>query len=103
MSSVRSLSIFLTIATILSFSVTGISVAQDDDIDLSAITCKEVMRTSGADRDSVMALMQGYVLGKKGATKFNSTKLANVSDEFVEHCLDNPTDKALDTLGKIAK
>ena len=71
--------------------------------DLRDNTCKDVMRLSGQDRDVALALAHGYVLGKKGTTKFEIDRLAQITDKFIDHCLDNPKDNALAAFEKIAK
>ena len=71
--------------------------------DLRDNTCKDVMRLSGQDRDVALALAHGYVLGKKGTTKYEIDKLAAITDKFIDHCLDNPKENALAAFEKIAK
>jgi hypothetical protein len=71
--------------------------------DLASNTCKDVMRLSGQDRDVALALAHGYVLGKKGTTKFEVDVLAGITDKFIDHCLDNPKANALESFEKIAK
>ena len=71
--------------------------------DLRDNTCKDVMRLSGQDRDVALALAHGYVLGRKGTTKFEIDRLALITDKFIDHCLDNPKDNALAAFEKIAK
>lgn len=71
--------------------------------DLRGSTCKEVMRLSGQDRDVAIALAHGYVLGKKGTTKYEIEVLAQITDKFIDYCLDNPKENALTAFEKIAK
>jgi hypothetical protein len=71
--------------------------------DLKDNTCKDVMRLSGQDRDVALALAHGYVLGKKGTTKFEIDKLAQITDQFIDYCLDNPKENALTAFERLAK
>ncbi|WP_298824706.1 HdeA/HdeB family chaperone [uncultured Piscinibacter sp.] len=71
--------------------------------DLKDHSCKDLMRLSGQDRDVALALAHGYVLGKKGTTKYEIDKLAQITDKFIDHCLDNPKDNAMAAFEKIAK
>lgn len=71
--------------------------------DLSTFLCKDVMRLSGEDRAIAIALLHGFVLGKKGTTTYVSDSLGKVSDDFTEYCLDNPASKAIESFTKIAK
>jgi len=71
--------------------------------DLSVFVCKDVMRLSGSERENSLALVHGYRLGKMGTTKFEIDKLADLTERFIDYCLDNPNAKALEafeTLGK---
>lgn len=71
--------------------------------DLDTFLCKDVMRMSGEDRIIATSVLHGYTLGKKGTTKYVTADLSKVSDAFVEHCLSNPNDKALQAFTKLAK
>lgn len=64
-------------------------------------TCKDVMRESGAGRDVAIAFLRGFLLGKSGTTKFNLDTLHKQSDEFVERCLANPDEKAMEAMTKV--
>ncbi len=75
--------------------------AKADDLD--NYLCKDVMRMSGEDRVIATAALHGYTLGKKGATKYVPAELSKITDSFVEHCLNNPNDKALQAFTKLAK
>jgi hypothetical protein len=63
--------------------------------------CKDVMRESGANRDVAIAFLHGYLLGRSGSTKFDLEALHKQTDNFIEQCLDNPTQKAIDVMAKI--
>ena len=64
-------------------------------------TCKDVMRDSGANRDVAIAFLHGFLLGKSGSSKFNLDVLRQQSDAFIERCLDNPAEKAVDAAAKV--
>ncbi|HYC16242.1 MAG TPA: HdeA/HdeB family chaperone [Pseudolabrys sp.] len=64
-------------------------------------TCKDIMRESGASRDVAIAFLRGFLLGKSGSTKFNIDVLHKQSDEFIERCLTNPDEKAMEVMSKI--
>jgi len=71
--------------------------------DLAAFSCKEIMRLSGTDRDVALALAHGYVLGKKGTTQYEVEALTQLTDNFIDYCLDHPTENALQSFEKLAK
>ncbi|HUL87967.1 MAG TPA: HdeA/HdeB family chaperone [Pseudolabrys sp.] len=64
-------------------------------------TCKDIMRESGASRDVAIAFLRGFLLGKSGSTKFNIDALHKQSDEFIERCLANPDEKAMEAMSRI--
>lgn len=65
--------------------------------------CKDVMRESGADRDVAIAFLHGFLLGKTGKSDFNVDNLRKQSDEFIEMCLQRPSDKAIDVMTAVKK
>jgi hypothetical protein len=60
--------------------------------------CKKIMRESGADRDSAITFLHGFLLGKSGNSRFNLDVLARRTDAFLERCLENPNEKAVDVM-----
>ena len=86
---------------IVSAATPGTAVAADKR-DFGTQTCKEVMRLSGNERDIAIAFAHGYVLGKKGTTQYEVDALAQVTDQFIDHCLDNPAANALQSFDKFA-
>jgi hypothetical protein len=73
----------------------------DKDRTIEQYQCKDVMRDSGANRDVAIAFLHGYLLGKSGGTSFNLAALHKQSDAFIERCLDNPKDKAVDVMSAV--
>jgi HdeA/HdeB family len=80
----------------------GPAVAQDaKDRSVEQFFCKDVVRESGVDRDVAIAFLHGFLLGKSGSAKFNLDVLRKQSNDFIERCLDNPGERALDAMSKI--
>jgi len=76
--------------------------AQDNkDRAVEQYSCKDIMRETGANRDVAIAFLRGFVLGKSGSTKFNIDVLHKQSDDFIERCLTNPDEKAMDAMVKV--
>jgi HdeA/HdeB family len=71
------------------------------DRTIEQYSCKDIMRESGPSRDVAIAFLRGFLLGKSGGTKFNIDVLHKQSDEFIERCLANPDEKAMDAMSKI--
>jgi hypothetical protein len=80
----------------------GSALAQGSkDRTIEQYTCKDVMRENGANRDVAIAFLHGFLLGKSGSSKFNVDVLRKQSDDFIERCLANPDEKAVDAISKI--
>ena len=75
--------------------------AEGEAVDMTEYSCKDIMRMSDHERAVAVAVLHGYRLGKRGETSFVSNALAKMSNDFVEHCLDNPHDKAMASFEKI--
>lgn len=99
----------LALVCVLCLPVGGMSAlaaegkTEEAPVDLNAFLCKDVMRMTSEDRTIAISVMHGYVLGKKGATTFVSSVLGEVTDQFLDYCLDHPTEKALPSFEKLAK
>jgi len=59
------------------------------------------MREHGSDRDVAIAFLHGFLLGKSGGSKFDLEVLHKQTKEFIERCLDNPKDRAIDVMSKV--
>ena len=88
-------------AVILAGTIAPISAQDYKDSTVEQYSCKDIMRESGANRDVAIAFLRGFVLGKSGSTKFNLDVLHKQSDDFIERCLTNPDEKAMDAMAKI--
>jgi hypothetical protein len=97
------LSICIAATTILGAAIGANSVyAQDTgEHSVDKYTCKEIMRESGADRDAAIAFIHGYLAGKSGGATFNVESLEKQTDAFIDRCLDNPNEKAVDVMMKV--
>lgn len=88
-------------AVLLAGAVAPASAQDSKDRAVEQFSCKDIMRESGANRDVAIAFLRGFLLGKSGSTKFNVDVLHKQSDGFIEYCLDNPNEKAMDAMAKI--
>ena len=95
----------LQVIIIMSALVPGIAHSADNNTERSVdqFTCKDIMRESGPGRDTAIAFGHGYLLGKSGSTTFDPETLAKQTDAFIERCLDNPSEKALDAMMAVKK
>lgn len=69
--------------------------------DLNHYLCKDIMRLSGVNRDVAIGVLHAFYLGKKGTTTFEIERIADATDLFIEECLDNPQQNALQTMAAI--
>ena len=84
--------------------ITGSASVQAQENKMSKVedvTCKEVMREHGEARDIAIAFLHGFLLGKSGNSEFDLEKLMDQTDEFIDSCLDNPGEKAVDIMQKV--
>ena len=59
------------------------------------------MREHGSNRDVTIAFLHSYLLGKSGRSTFNIDDLHKQTSAFIEYCLDNPGERAVDAMTKI--
>jgi hypothetical protein len=82
----------------------GLAAAQNaKNRNIDQYTCKDVMRESGANRDVAIAFLHGFLLGKSGGATFNIDVLHKQTNDFIEQCLDNPSERAVDVMSKLTK
>ena len=99
MTSVRSI-----LAVTIMLVAASPAIAQDtSNRTVDQYTCKVVMRESGSNRDVSIAFLHGYLLGKSGGSEFNIETLAKQTDAFIDRCLDNPGEKAIDAMAQVKK
>src|SRR5690242_4571877 len=77
------------------------SAQESRDRTMEQFLCKDVVRESGVDRDVAIAFLHGFLLGKSGSSKFNLDALHKQSNDFIERCLDNMSERALDAMAKV--
>jgi HdeA/HdeB family len=88
-------------AVLLAGAIAPIAAQDRKDRTVEQYSCKDIMRESGANRDVAIAFLRGFMLGKSGSTKFNLDVLHKQSDDFIERCLANPDEKAMDAMAKV--
>lgn len=92
------------LATVLVATNPAILLAQDSkDRRVEQYECRDIMRDSGVNRDVSVAFLHGYLLGKSGSSAFNLDAVKQQTDAFIEHCLSNPSEKAVDAMTAVKK
>ena len=74
-----------------------------DEKGVNSFTCKDVMRSGDLDRDTTIAFLHGFLLAKAGVTQIDVEAMSKQTDAFVERCLDNPAEKAVDAMTAVKK
>jgi HdeA/HdeB family len=91
-----------TAVALASLISAGAALAQEpSDRTVEQYACKEVMRETGSNREVAIAFLHGFLVGKSGSSKFNVDILHKQTDAFVDRCLDNPAEKAVDAMMKV--
>ena len=102
MASPRIILAITAMLTATSGTVTALAQGSSDRA-VEEYTCKEIMRESGPNRDTAIAFLHGFLLGKSGSSTFNVETLSKQTDAFIDSCLNSPNDKAMDTMLKVKK
>jgi hypothetical protein len=94
------------VATIAMILVAGLGLGRTsaqgvNSRSIEQYTCKDVMREHGANRDVTIAFLHGFLLGKSGDSKFDLDILHKQTSDFIERCLDNPAERAVDAMAKV--
>ncbi len=63
--------------------------------------CKEIMRENGVNRNTAIAFLHGFLLGRSDSSKFSVEMLTKQTDAFIDECLDNPAAKAVEVMAKV--
>lgn len=75
----------------------------DQKIDISKMTCKEMMSGNDADREVTTAFFHGFFAGKKNAPIVDVASTSDLSDKVRDYCLSNPTSTVMDAFTKAGK
>ena len=94
----------IAIAGIVFLAALPLALAQEaKDRAIEQYECRDVMRDSGSNRDVAIAFLHGFLLGKSGGSKFNLDVLQKQTAAFIERCLLNPREKAVDAMTAVTK
>jgi hypothetical protein len=97
---------FLVLASVIAAMVAGagsVGAQSSASRTVEQYSCKDVMRDSGANRDVAIAFLHGYLLGKSNSSSFNLEVMEKQTDAFIDRCLDNPNEKAIEAMMAIKK
>jgi hypothetical protein len=87
---------------IAAFAVTlifsGPAIGQENERDLADIKCRDVMLSSGNDRDITVMALHAFLMGKANTSKYTVENLAKATDSFLEYCIEYPQKPAIPAL-----
>ena len=69
--------------------------APDSSVDITAITCRDLLLANAEDEVSITVFIQGYLSGKNGDIEIDSDALRAANDRSFEYCVDHPDDTLL--------
>jgi len=72
-------------------------------IDVTKMTCKDLMSGNDTDRAVVVSYFHGFLAGKKNSTVVDVDATSALSDKIRDYCLSNPTITVMDAFAKSAK
>lgn len=65
------------------------------DYKIDEMTCREMLKMGGTERDFTMIFLHGFMSGKKSQLLFEPGPLAEASDKVLDQCINNPDAKLL--------
>ena len=99
----RTLRTASVIAALVCIAASSAGAQDNQNRTVDQYKCRDVMRESGPDRDIAIAFLHGFLLGKSGNQNFNLDALHKQTKTFIESCLSNPNDRAVDTMMTVKK
>lgn len=73
--------------------------AQDQEegstVDLESITCRTLFKLDSQEKDNLVIFMHGFLSGKLDETLLDVPELTEVTDQIIDHCIDNPDETLL--------
>lgn len=89
--------------TLLSMTIPASRIEALERLDLTTVSCKEMLLMEGDQRDSTIVFFHGMMIGKNGSTVLDAETLSNTTDKVLEHCVNNPQDKLISVFEKYSK
>ncbi|WP_163341022.1 HdeA/HdeB family chaperone [Desulfopila sp. IMCC35008] len=75
----------------------------ENKIDITELTCKELMRGNDSDREIGLAFYHGFLAGKKNNQTLDLHAAFLLTDSVKDYCLSNPTATVMDAFTKSLK
>ena len=65
------------------------------DYKIDEMTCREMLKMGGSERDFTMIFLHGFMSGKKSELLFEPGPLADATDKVLDSCINDPNQKLL--------
>lgn len=72
----------------------------EQSIDMSKMTCKQLMMGDDTDRETGFAFYHGFLAGKANNALLDITAAAILTEKVKDYCLSNPTSTVMDAFMK---
>lgn len=59
------------------------------------MTCRELLKSEGDNRDNIIIFMHGFINGKQGMTTIDASALASAADKIIDSGIDSPDSNLL--------
>ncbi|MGK7908909.1 MAG: HdeA/HdeB family chaperone [Synechococcus sp.] len=93
------LALTVTSVSVLILSTSPVALAQDEPesssdggkmVDVTALTCRDLLLMDGDDEESATLFLQGYISGKNAEVTINTDAVRVATDRSIEQCIDEP-------------
>lgn len=88
---------------LVAFDAWGASAKSGGQVDVTKLTCKEVMAGSDMDRAINAGFYLGFLAAKKNSTVVDLDAASAHTNRVMDYCLSNPTSAVLDAFTKTDK
>ena len=70
---------------------------QDDNsmIELKSLACRRLLKLNDSEKEAAIMFFHGYISGQKSELTVDVPALSKISDQVIDHCIDNPNDSLL--------
>lgn len=74
--------------------------AQEENIEIDKMTCGEMLKMGGNERDFTMIFMHGFVSGRQNDLIFDGAALTAATDKVLDGCIAEPDASLLSVFEK---
>ena len=75
--------------------------ADDETVDIGQISCREMLKMEGEERDLTLIFIHGFVSGENAAPELDELELSDATETILDTCIDNPSESVLSVFHKV--